>query len=87
MPTKLDLMLIAACVAAVVGFIERGHSVIIGPPDTVEVATLASAPACPDDENLRYGTSRLVFVEEGYLAGPPLRRNARDARPSGCESN
>jgi hypothetical protein len=87
MPTKLDLVLIAACFAAVVGFIERGHRVIIAPPEAVEVATLASAGPCADDESPRFSTSRMMFVEEGYLAGPPIRRTPREARPSACESN
>jgi hypothetical protein len=76
MPSKLDLVLIAASVAAVVGFIERAHSVVIDPPDAVELAALP-APTCSDDE--RYGSSRLVFLEEGFLSG---------VRPSSaCERN
>jgi hypothetical protein len=76
MPSKLDLVLIAASIAAVVGFIERAHSIVIDPPDAVELAALP-APSCSDDES--YGGGRLVFLEEGFLSG---------VRPSSaCERN
>jgi hypothetical protein len=75
MPSKLDLVLIAASIAAVVGFIERAHSIVIDPPDAVEPASLP-APTCSDDE--RYGTSRMVFLEEGFLSG--FRPSAADSR-------
>jgi hypothetical protein len=80
MPSKLDLVLIAASIAAVVGFIERAHSVVIDPPDAVELAALP-APTCSDDE--RYGSSRLVFLEEGFLSGV----RPRGADNQACERN
>jgi len=80
MPSKLDLLLIAASVAALVGFIERAHSIVIDPPDAVELAS-RPAPACSDDE--RYGANRMVFLKEGFVAG--VRPNAPDNRA--CPSN
>jgi len=80
MPSKLDLVLIAASIAAVVGFIERAHSIVIDPPDAIELAALP-APACSDDE--RYGASRMVFLEEGFLSGV----RPRGADYQACEHN
>jgi hypothetical protein len=74
MPSKLDLVLIAASIAAVVGFIERAHSIVIDPPDAVQLVAL---PICSDDDSLRYGTIRMEFLEEGFLSG---------VRPSGADN-
>jgi hypothetical protein len=74
MPSKLDLMLIAASIAAVVGFIERAHSIVIDPPDPIELAS-APAPSCSNDDG--YGARRMVFLEEGFLSG--FRPGAADS--------
>ena len=66
MLSKLDLVLIAASLAAVVGSIERGHNVVIGPPEAVEFA-LVPAGACLDDVD---ETVRLSYYDEGFLGGP-----------------
>jgi hypothetical protein len=77
MPSKLDLVLIAASIAAVVGFIERAHCIVIDPPDAIELASLPAPTTCSDDE--RDSSSQLVFLEEGFLSG---------VRPSSaCERN
>jgi hypothetical protein len=82
MPSKLDLVLIAVSVAALVGFIERSHSIVIDPPDLVELAI--SATACTDQASMRYGLSRMMFLEDGFVSGPP-RRAAFEA--TNCERN
>jgi hypothetical protein len=81
MPSKLDLVLIAVSVAAVVGFIERSHSVVIDPPDVVELAT--SATACADQASMRYGLSRMMFLEDGFVSGTQARRAIAEA--TGCD--
>jgi hypothetical protein len=86
MPSKLDLTLIIATVAALVGFIERGHSIVIAPPEAIELAKLTSARSCADDEDMRYGTSRMVFLEEGFISAAPTRRGQPAARSANCES-
>ena len=75
MPSKLDLVLIAVSVAAVVGFIERSHSVIIDPPDVVA----APATACADQASMRYGLSRMMFLEDGFVSGTQARRAIAEA--------
>jgi hypothetical protein len=83
MPSKLDLVLIAVSVAAVVGFIERSHNVVIDPPDLVERATQTTA--CSDQASARYGLSRMLFLEDGFVSGPPARPAASEA--TNCERN
>ena len=75
MPSKLDLVLIAVSVAAVAGFIERSHSVIIDPPAVVAT----SATACADQASMRYGLSRMLFLEDGFVGGTQARRAIAEA--------
>jgi len=87
MPSKFDLLLLAAAVAAAVIWIEHEHSVVIDPPEEPELASpvLASlVPACSDGENRRYGTNRMVFLEGGFASGP---RGRQAAAPTDCATN
>ena len=76
-------VLIAVSIAAVVGFIERSHSIIIDPLDPIELATQMTA--CSDQASARYGLSRMMFLEDGFASGLPPRRAALDA--TNCERN
>ena len=67
MPSKLDLVLIAGSIAALMGWIEHGHSVVIDSPDPIELASLAPAPACTADDSIRYGMSQMVFSGDGFV--------------------
>jgi hypothetical protein len=84
MPSKLDLTLIVATVAALVGFIERGHSIVIAPPEAIELAKIASPRPCADDEDVRYGLGRMVWLEEGYVTAPYTRYPSAATRSSHC---
>jgi hypothetical protein len=84
MPSKLDLTLIVATVAALVGFIERGHSIVIAPPEAIELGKLTSTRSCADEEDMRYGTSRMVWLENGFITGPPVRSASAGARSPAC---
>src|ERR1700681_2659648 len=71
MPSKLDLVLIAGSIAAVMGWIEHGHSVVIDSPDPIELASLAPPPACSADDGIRYVMSQMVFSGDGFVTGGP----------------
>jgi hypothetical protein len=86
MPSKLDLVLIAGSIAAVMGWIERGHSVVIDSPDPIELASLAPAPACPADDSIRYGMSQMVFSGDGFVSGAPERQNLPEAGSPACDT-
>jgi hypothetical protein len=85
MPSKLDLVLIAGAIAAVMGWIERGHSVVIDSPDPIELASLAPAPACSANDSIRYGMSQMVFSGDGFVSGAPERPNLHEAGSPACD--
>jgi hypothetical protein len=73
MPSKLDLVLIAASIAALVGFIERAHSIVIDPPESVEVLWQPPANSCrEDDVNERV---RFSSYNEGFIGVLPPDRS------------
>ena len=82
-PSKLDLLLAAATLAALIGFAERGHSIVIDPPDQV---ALELPTPCVDAEQTRGDTSPAVFPEDLFvsgLLGQPLLATQRWS----CEQN
>jgi hypothetical protein len=83
MPSKLDLVLIAVSIAAAIGLIERSHSIVIDPPDLVALATQATA--CSDEASVRYGISRMLFLDDGFVSGMPPRRAVSEA--TNCAGN
>jgi hypothetical protein len=85
MPSKLDLVLIAGSIAAVMGWIEHGHSVVIDSPDPIELASLAPPPACSADDGIRYVMSQMVFSGDGFVSGAPERPNLPEAASPVCE--
>ena len=87
MPSKLDLVLIAGSIAALMGWIEHGHSVVIDSPDLIELASLAPAPACTADDSIRYGMSQMVFSGDGFVSGAPERPNLPEAGSPLCDTN
>ncbi len=79
MPSKFDLLVLAAAVAAAVVWIEHEHRVVIDPPDQPELASpvLASlVPACSEGDNLG---DRLVFLEGGFASRMRDRQAERAA--------
>ena len=83
MPSKLDLVLITVSIAAAIGLIERSHSIVIDPPDLVALATQATA--CSDEASVRYGISRMLFLDDGFVSGLPPRRAVSEA--TNCAGN
>jgi hypothetical protein len=73
-PSKLDLVLAAAAIAALMGFVERGHSIFIDPPD--QVALEAPATSCVEIEHARGAAIPTVFPEDLFVSGligrPPV---------------
>jgi len=73
-PSKLDLLLAAAAIAALMGFVERGHSIVIDPPD--QVALEAPATSCVEIEHARGAATPTVFPEDLFVSGligqPPV---------------
>jgi hypothetical protein len=87
MPSKFDLLLLAAAIAAAVVWIEHEHRVVIDPPDEPELISpvLASlVPACSERENRRYGTNRMEFLDGGFASGT---RGRQAAMPTDCAMN
>jgi len=69
-------VLIAASIVALAGYVERGHSVVIDPPETVAIAPLSIAATCMDDDDQ---ANRVVMLDEGILAElPPIADPACD---------
>ena len=76
MASKLDL---AAIVAAVCGMlsIEHGYHIFTDVPTRTERSALAAAADCPDNDNMPYPASCLIFLE-GKLASEVRRRRAAE---------
>jgi len=76
MASKLDL---AAIVAAVCGMlsIEHGNHIFTDVPTRTERSALAAAADCPDNDNMPYPASCLIFLE-GKLASEVRRRRAAE---------
>jgi len=74
MASKLDL---AAIVAAVCGMlsIEHGNHIFTDVPTRTERSALAAAADCPDNDNMPYSASCLIFLE-GKLESEVRRRGA-----------
>jgi hypothetical protein len=56
----------AAIIAAVVGgmlWIEHGHRIVTDAPTPAELDARAAARACPDNENVPYGETCIVFMQ------------------------
>jgi hypothetical protein len=79
MVSKLDLILVAAALAAGLLVVESGHRTELVPPAAAaEVDRCASA-------DLRYAAGRLAFFEGGFVAGVDRRRLAeRFSYPPEC---
>jgi len=80
MPSKIDLLLLAAAIAAAVVWIEHEHRVVIDPPDQPELAAPVLAaldPACSDGQN--GDSDRLVLLEDGFIARVRNRQAERAA--------
>ncbi len=77
--SRLDLILAAAIIAALMGFIERGHSIVIDPPDQVQLAppALEAAPSeppmretsCANIGPAPTGEKPTIFSDELFVSG------------------
>jgi hypothetical protein len=82
-PSKLDLLLAVATMAALMGFIERGHSIVIEPPD--QIALAAPATPCVEIVHARGDMTPTVFPEDlfasGFFGPPPIAAERRSCEP------
>jgi hypothetical protein len=85
MASKLDLVLIAGSIAAVMGWIEHGHSVVIDSPDSIELAS--PMRSCTENESVRYSMSQVAFVGDGFPSEPIEQANPSESRTETCERN
>jgi hypothetical protein len=79
--SKVDLAVIAAAVAAGALWIEHRHHVVIDAPARAELASVAPAAACPDNDNVPYSAGCIVFLGSGYLSGMNWQANAAESVP------
>jgi hypothetical protein len=59
---------LAAIVVAVVGgalWIEQGHRIVIEASPPADLASLARAAACPDNDTVPYSASCIAFLQGG----------------------
>ena len=85
MPSKLDLVLIVGSIAAVMGWIEHGHSVVIDSPDSIELAS--PKPSCSESESVRHGMSQVAFTGDGFPSEPIEQASSSESRTEACERN
>ena len=74
--SKLGLAVILVAVVGGALWIEHGHRIVIEAPPPADVASLARAAACPDNDTMPYSTSCIAFLEGGPATHFQWRANA-----------
>jgi hypothetical protein len=74
--SKLNLAVIVAVFVGGALWIEHGHRIVIDAPPPVDLASLAPAAACPDNDNVPYSASCIAFLEGGSATHFQWRANA-----------
>jgi len=80
--SKFDLAVIVAAIAGGAIWIEQRHHVVIDAPARAELASIAPAAACPDNDNAPYSAGCIVFLGSGYLSGMNWQANAAEGAPA-----
>jgi hypothetical protein len=80
--SKFDLAVIVAAIAGGAIWIEQRHHVVIDAPARAELASIAPAAACPDNDNVPYSAGCIVFLGSGYLSGMNWQANAAEGAPA-----
>ena len=75
MVSKLDLAVIVALVAGCALWVENGHRVIIDAPTEDELAAVAAAAACPDNDTVPYSARCLEFLKGASVSGTSWQAN------------
>src|SRR3979411_3516372 len=76
MASKLDLAAIGAAACWMLS-VEHGHPIFTDVPTRTERSALAAAADCPDNDNMPYSASCLIFLE-GKLESEVRRRGAAE---------
>jgi hypothetical protein len=79
--SKFDLAVIVAAIAGGALWIEQRHHVVIDAPARAELASIAPARACPDNDNAPYSAGCIVFLGSGYLSGMNWQAKAAESAP------
>jgi hypothetical protein len=66
--SQLHLAVIVVSVVGAVLWIEHGHRVVIDAPAHTDLASLAPAAACPDNDTMPYSASCIAFLQGGPAA-------------------
>jgi hypothetical protein len=74
--SKLDLAVIVVAVVGAVLWIEHGHRIVIDAPPHTDLASLAPAAACPDNDTVPYSAGCIAFLEGGSATHFQWRANA-----------
>jgi hypothetical protein len=61
--SKLGLAVIVVAVVGGALWVEHGHRIDIEAPPPADVASLARAAACPDNDTMPYSASCIAFLE------------------------
>ena len=77
--SKLDLAVIGVAILGGALWIEHGHRIVIEAPPPADLASLARAAACPDNDTMPYGASCIAFLEGGPATQLQWRANAAGA--------
>jgi len=83
-PSKLDLLLAVATIAALMGFIERGHSIVIDPPDQVALKIPATSCVAADRT---YTDAAATMLPEDLLVSGLLGASELPPERSACDPN
>ena len=81
MVSKFDVFVIVVAVAGGAFLIEQHHRVVLDSPAAAEFIALASSAACPDNDNVPYSASCIMFLEGRFGPGLSTRANAAERAP------
>jgi hypothetical protein len=79
--SKLGLAVIVVAVVGGALWIEHGHRIVIEASPPADLALLARAAACPDNDTMPYSASCIAFLEGGPATQFQWRANAAAAIP------
>jgi hypothetical protein len=79
---KLGPAVIVAAIAGAVLWIEHGHSIVTDAPTPAELTASRAAMACPDNENVPYGETCIVFMQGDVASDRRWWVNSGESTPA-----
>ena len=67
---KLGLVVIVGAILGAALWIEHGHHIVLEAPPPADLAALARAAACPDNDTMPYSASCIAFLEGAPSSRP-----------------